>query len=35
MAAAVEKNPAKPSMFSHPFGNRRAAARRGLLDVTR
>ena len=33
MTAAVEKNPAKPSMFSYPFGDRRTGARRGLVDV--
>jgi hypothetical protein len=34
MATAVEKNPAKASMYSHPFGGYRVGARRGLVDVT-
>jgi hypothetical protein len=35
MATAVEKNPAMASLFSHPFGDYRVGARRGLVDVTR
>jgi hypothetical protein len=34
MTTAIEKNPALPSMLSHPFGNRRVGTRRGLVDVT-
>ncbi len=35
MAAAVEKNPARLSMQSHPFGDLPAGAHRGLVEVTR
>ena len=34
IAAAVERNPARLYMQSHPFGNLPASARRGLVEVT-
>ena len=35
MAAAVEKNPARLSILSRPFGDLPAGAHRGLINVTR
>jgi hypothetical protein len=35
MAAAVEKNLARLSILSHPFGDLPSGARRGLVNVTR
>jgi len=33
MAVVLNNNPAKPSMFSHPFSDWRAGAHRGLVYV--